>query len=332
MNGRISALDSSRGLASLIVVVYHVPIVLGRSVLPSSDNSTLQVALDILWLPSRLGEQAVYFFMCLSGFVLTEFAFRLSSSFTKWVRWRLLRLEPIYYSSLLFALVLIPNAKPGGVRFADLVQTYILSDDKIYSGLVPPLWSLTVEFIISILLFKLIRSRRGFSKKALVFLAVGYLCSYLVPGWGLRALIRSAILFTLGSEISRLLRDTQRIKISKPLFCFVFCICLTSLVNPRITTLLQVVGIPALVVAVAWTNSKLLNNRTTIFFGKISFSLYATHWITLVWLRENFIHDSTQVFLVWAATIPSCILVAVVFWALIEKPTQALAKKSVRNP
>ena len=209
MNGRINALDSSRGLASLIVVVYHIPIVFGGSVLPSSSNLTLQMALDFFWLPSRLGEQAVYFFMCLSGFVLTEFAFKSSSSFTKWARWRFLRLEPIYYASLFFALILIPSAKPGGIRFADLVQTYILSDDKIYSGLVPPLWSLTVEFIISILLFKLIASKRSFSKKALVFLAVGYLCFYLVPGWGLRALIRSAILFILGSEISRLLCEIK---------------------------------------------------------------------------------------------------------------------------
>ena len=141
---RIKSFDCARGVAALIVLLYHIPLIIG---VKQSENYVL----TIIFFPAKFGEQAVYFFMALSGFVLASAYNKFGKlNLLTWSTWRLIRLLPMFYSTLILGFLLIPNSS---IRFADLLHLYLFSNNTIYTGINPPLWSLSVEVLLSILLY-----------------------------------------------------------------------------------------------------------------------------------------------------------------------------------
>lgn len=327
---RIQVLDSCRGIAALMVVIYHVPIIFGSGIVPTSDNQYVQIILDFVLISSRLGEQAVFFFMCLSGFVLTQFAHGKAYTFTKWIIWRMLRLEPVYYASLVLALITFHETN-SKIRISDLIQTFIFSDTTIYSGPVPPLWSLVVELLVSIIFIRFILSNANFSTYNYYLLTFGYLLGYLIPSWGLKALFRSAIFFIIGVQLNRLYRSGRKLVKARVLYIISLVTVLGSMVSSQVTTLLQVFGIPALIMAVVWTTPQLLNCAPLKLLGKISFSLYASHWVVLIVCRDFFATNPTSVPAIWIISILMCCTIALLFMLLVETPTRALAKRVLKE-
>lgn len=327
---RIHVLDSSRGIAALVVVVYHIPIIFGTSILPSSNNRFLQTILNTVMIPTRLGEQAVYYFMCLSGFVLTEFSYRNQISFSKWVAWRFIRLQIVYYTTLLLAFLILPQSLTLKIRTTDLLQTFIFRDSTIYSGLVPPLWSLVVEFIISVGLFSFINRKSKNAKRRCIILVLGYFLTYLIYGWGVRALIRSGIFFMLGIEINRWNQSAKAL-INFKVHSIVIAGCFLSiLVSPRLTTLIQIVGIPMLVITIIRIRPSFMNWAPFRFLGSISFSLYATHWIALIFVRDFSKRNSMSYVVIWFVSLSACLVFASLFKVTIEKPAQTLSRKVLK--
>ena len=185
---RNSNLDCARGIAATIVVFYHIPFFFNNK---SDDTSNL--ILQIILFPSRFGEQAVYFFMLLSGYVLalahsSNFKLR---NYLNWVIWRSTRLLIVYYFALLIA-NLTPDKKE--LRIVDFTHIYIFKNETIYSGINPPLWSLSVEFILSCSLFYLLGNNSIKSKRAFIFLTILlYGFSYLTDIWGLKEIGRAHV-------------------------------------------------------------------------------------------------------------------------------------------
>src|SRR5215217_7281479 len=112
---RLSALDGLRGLAALLVVVYH-------SWVASSFAAVGGGAVrDVI----SAGFLAVNFFFVLSGFVLFLPAARGAGSLgarSAYAVRRIARIVPAYWLALLLALVLFPLLAPAGRTFASAVS------------------------------------------------------------------------------------------------------------------------------------------------------------------------------------------------------------------
>ena len=63
---RLKQLDSARGLAALVVVVYHA--VFTIDIWMWQANLYVHFFEKLILLPSKFGESAVYLFMCISGY------------------------------------------------------------------------------------------------------------------------------------------------------------------------------------------------------------------------------------------------------------------------
>lgn len=314
---RLRALDCSRGIAALIVLLYHIPIVYQIQPTPGWY-------FQLLLFPTKFGEQAVYFFMMLSGYVLM-LAFESNANlqtFGKWIAWRLTRLLPVYYLALLVALVLNNNDKLS-IQYVN--HSYLFHNNTIYNGANPPLWSLTVEIIISIALLPLFGLKNG---KALVVYVLTstllFACSYLFESWGIKAILRSGSLFLLGSLIYKFRNSFPTIP--KLLVYIVFSLwMLLFIFNKPLLNITMAINFSLLLIYLLQTPGFLINNKVTLFLGKYSFSLYATHWVFLNYLST---HSTSNISVseIYFTSIFVSLLGSVVFAHLVEFPFRKLAK------
>lgn len=286
-------------------------------------NSTL---LKIILFPARFGEQAVYFFMMLSGFVLTNAYCTVGKlvKFKNWLVWRVCRLLPVYYVSLFTAILLTPK----NLRWSDISHIYIVRNDYVYSGPNPPLWSLTVEIILSILLFPLIKNCGNIRVSILATFSIGlYMLSYAISSWGLKGLVRSAAIFILGIILyhNNFKIFDFRMNTKKIFICLSF---LTILITPKLLNFILI--LPLLLLMDQFINNplKLFVNRLTIKLGQYSFSLYATHWIVLTTI-SSYIH--TSVLLTYFISILASFIFAIVFAHLVEFPARKFSRKLLVN-
>ncbi len=100
--GRIRALDGARGVAILIVVLYHAMIFESIETLFES----------ILYGPLRIGWSGVDLFFVLSGFLITRILLRERESpnyFRTFYGRRILRIFPLYYAFLVALLIVVPQ-------------------------------------------------------------------------------------------------------------------------------------------------------------------------------------------------------------------------------
>jgi peptidoglycan/LPS O-acetylase OafA/YrhL len=168
---RFTTLDGLRGIAAVIVVVWH------------ADNIGP-------WAP-RFGYLAVDLFFLLSGFVVAhtyEPRFCLGMSKVNFIALRILRLYPLYLVGLLIGTVtaiLLPSAlAPADISSAFLLNLFILPSyavprDTFLFYLDGPLWSLFFEFWIANILFAQFRNMldRRFLTLIIIVCAVGVMIS-----------------------------------------------------------------------------------------------------------------------------------------------------------
>lgn len=267
---RLKNFDCARGIAALIVLLYHIPLVFEIGNIES-------FVYTVISFPGKFGEQSVYFFMGISGYVLVLALNKFGHiSFFTWSSWRLIRLLPMYYFCYFAAYLLIEDTN---IRLVDLTHLYIFSNNYIDSGINPPLWSLTVEVLISLLLYPFLLSKTN--PRLLLMVAISlFLSSYLSGLWGIKAILRSMSLFLVGvAAVSINFRLSKKLKTTTIFLVISWSILI--LVDKRILNDLLIPIILALLILLKSSESILLVNRITIFLGKYSFSLYATHWITL---------------------------------------------------
>lgn len=269
--------------------------------------------------------------MALSGFVLA-FAFQ-SYQFTyfrTWVIWRGIRLLPMYYLPIfgagIISSILLEKTL---ITIPQLNHTYLFQNSTIYSGPNPPLWSLSVEIILSILFFQLSFLSKLIEKQYWVYFAI-YALTYLIDGWGIRALIRSAVFFSIGISMYLELNPTRlqkQILASGTCIFLVFGLMEFSF-SHQIVTAFQIFAIPYIL----WLFTRVTrSNIVFLYCGKISFSLYVWHWPVLIVMREllivtTFTFPFNKLITAIFAVI-STVIIASVSYYFLESPVHRLARK-----
>lgn len=304
--------DCARGIAAIIVLLYHIPLVF-------KDIEIENFAYNFISFPSKFGGQSVYFFMGLSGYVLALASNKfISVNFFTWSSWRIIRLLPMYYSCYFLGYLLIENAN---IRVVDLTHLYLFSNSDIYSGINPPLWSLSVEIFISIALYPLFSPKIN-PKLLLVIALILFLISYSSSLWGFIAILRSMAIFLVGvAVVSVNIKFSKNQKIAAIFFIITWSILI--LIDKRILDSLLIPIIFTILILLKTAKSKILVNKITLFLGKYSFSLYATHWVTLELI--SFYVENLHWVLIYLLSCFSSILISVCVGKIIEFPTRKLS-------
>src|SRR5213594_314733 len=151
--GHIPALDAVRGVAILLVLIFHFSSY-GHGLAPSP------LFIDRLYyLMSRAGWIGVDLFFVLSGFLITGILYDAKESdhyFRNFYVRRVLRIFPLYYGALIIFLVVLPWLAPGNAelqlmkRDAIWYWTYLSNVRTAYNGwpgfgAIGHFWSLAVE-------------------------------------------------------------------------------------------------------------------------------------------------------------------------------------------
>ncbi len=168
---RLYFIDGLRGIAALIVAVGHLIGMVGpdHPVVPIW-NANLEML--IIW-PWTFGGPAVWLFILLSGFALfwaeesRRLAGRGNTGLAAYIKRRFWRILPTYYMSLFLGLIVVVVMAPILIPPSPSLQTYsptswmgFIAHVFLFQNLdlgwrfqfVPPLWSISVEMQLYIIL------------------------------------------------------------------------------------------------------------------------------------------------------------------------------------
>ena len=324
---RVLGLDSLRFMAASIVFLGHLIFTIQGAKIPKNLAGHLLA-------PIHTGAYAVLFFFALSGFVLSNQNLQQISA-RKWFLSRWIRLMPVYYVTYfigLLALILGKGYKPLPQNL--LVE--ILGLGAITTLGVPapnpPLWSLSVELLLSLFFPLLIRIQRVRFLLLLLILSV----SMEQTSLGSISLFDAFPYFLVGIIASKLKYSGNK-KLHNwllLLFLAVFVIFSPALIvapASMFESLLAISGICGLLLLGSHieipekfiSGTKLISSR--------SYSLYATHWTVIKIVQEICYPKSTLLWLLYCSV--SIVLVAICtecLYRFVELPAIA-ASKRLRN-
>jgi peptidoglycan/LPS O-acetylase OafA/YrhL len=355
---RLTQLDGLRGIAALVVVVFHLSLIAQ----PFLDtNSTGDAWWWISETPLRLatdGTQAVLLFFVLSGLVVAIPAFRKGFAWRKYFASRFLRLYIPAWGALALAAVLIfciPRVS------SNVTANYWLSNTNAKS--IPPLtlladatlmkvgnaadnvlWSLRWEIIFSLLLplfvFAAVLVRRSWIVSMIVVVGCVALTIgdpnhangfFYLPIFFIGTMMASR-LETIQEWSKRRGRAFWIAALSTSLFfmvasqVFSFAAPASSVPGGLLWSLVGLGAAGVILCAIGFEPLRsFLNRRFTQFLGKISFSLYLVHVPIIATLA--FVLGDAQWWLVGIIGLPLSLGVATVFHRFVEVPSMNLAHR-----
>lgn len=348
VTSRYTSLDGLRGLAAVVVLIHHCFLVSPQLSAAVDSNGTGPFDSWVWWAtftPLHLvwaGQEAVYVFFILSGFVLTLPFVR--GSRPRWAAYYPKRIVRIYlpvWASLLFALLLawtIPRvASPEFSSWVNLHdETHnVLADAFLLRGagiLNSPLWSLQWEILFSLLLplyvIAAIRIRRAWIPcfvGLFLLIAAGNmmymaLLVYL-PMFGIGVLMaaRRDILKGWGRKLGRwawagILTASLVLLCSRWLF----------LQLPVVISMASIGGALLIFAFIAWQPTIAVGNNSLVrWLGVRSFSLYLVHEPIVVSVVYSL--HLTSAFQVALFAVPLSLLAAEAFFRVVEQPSHRLA-------
>jgi len=363
---RFENLDGLRGVAALMVLVYH-----GILVFPQFGNPVLTGSSAGSWgwfeySPLRIllsGTEAVLVFFVLSGFVLTLPVLR-SAKFA-WRAYypsRILRLYVPVFAALawsLVVLIVIPrhalihdpsaymavHAEP--ITFLKIARDAVLLDGaNSYNG---PLWSLQWEVVFSLLLplyvFLAVRLKRFWLQLVFVLAAISAVAAVVdhpslqyLPAFGIGALFATALPRVLGL-IARI-NAGSRARATWIALTVVAALLVTTawtlapVLPGRILPATQftvLLGATLFVfIALGSPGAKaFLTTRFVRWLGMISFSLYLTHEPIVVGVAQLLPRSLEP----WGfiVSVPLSLLVGWLFYRVVEKPAHRLSQAVKRR-
>jgi len=333
---RIEYLDSIRGIGALIVVLSHYETFLP---LISKEGKIFK------------GSVAVSIFFVLSGYVLSKSLkciTRLSLiDLIDFIIKRFCRLWIPFAAALLISLSIHHFSNKINITLNSFSSEYVerweqkviknqVKNELIefYSpNLLAPSWTLKPEFYNSIILVLFILV---FKKPTLYLISATILFSYL------NTITLGAVQFALGSllyyhetKISQIIKNS---KIAMPGIIFIVIVIFIPQNIISLTsnwTILGLLGFAILAFVQATKSIQSILNQTVLkFIGKISFGIYLMHWpimfIILPIFHKNLKNSSLSNHSVWCITALICmlitILVSILFYNLVEKPSIQLGK------
>lgn len=362
MSSRLEYLDSSRGIAAIIVLLSHF---IGAFSLPKEALFLQNSGFHFFWD----GKAAVSYFFVLSGFVLSYTFFKndkkfQSLNYLEFIIKRFLRIYPVFIFVLLLSWLASRfifkwyelNNLPEATEWIKLfwsTQTSFLSvikqslliirlPQEPENRLINQDWTLTIELIISLLvpIFILIAKRNRFW---LLFTGVILLRIH-TDNW--------IIEFLFGILIASNLEKIKEVLIRQNIFVKVGLVILVTLLysSQFIFVLPPILNDYCLKITVAsiliftltfYSVQKILNNKILVFLGEISYSLYLCHFIIIMIVSPKIFYllrfidvqgqFSTRI-IVFFITFCVTIILSYVIHVLIEKPFLLINKKiSIRK-
>ncbi|MFF1382755.1 acyltransferase family protein [Arthrobacter sp. NPDC058288] len=367
---RLKSLDGLRGVAALVVVVYHIALTspsIAALYLHPSGTSPTTVEWLFFYTPLHLvwaGREAVVIFFVLSGFVLALPA--LQGRPTIWASYYPRRIARLYIpaiASLCFAfatVVLLPrvvnpvssewvndhSTSPNGLMQVILGSSLMGGA----GGLNTPLWSLRWEVLFSLLLPLYILVARKWG--SLIWVKATILIAATVVG-GQTGMLGGALTFLpvfglgvlMASKTDRIADIGKRLGAwSWAATCALTVLLLTSqwtlggvvddLESFRaVSTGLISIGACLAVFTCAYFRPAVRALETPVVrrLGTISFSLYLVHEPIVIGSIIA-LGGNPPLWLAYAVAIPAALAVATAFYWLIEKPSHMLSQKMGRLP
>lgn len=304
---RLDFLDSSRGIAAIIVVIFHVNDFIFKNVLdgPSRDlliQSNLQYIFSII-LP---GGNAVTYFFVLSGFVLSYSYFKNNSpvGFVSFSIKRIFRIFPLYLLLVSIAYIL----STGNVTVSRYIKELMIFPDV--HKLIPPGWSMTVELSFSFLVpFFILLLQKKFSWFiALMFLSIilsRYISFYFIH-------FMLGIMLAAGYCSSKIKLKMGKKNMNLLLLAALLVFSFEPVIKgyPAAVHLLEeamkyfginiislykwaaAIGSAYIIYYILYNEwiKKILSFSPMVFIGKVSYGIYLVHWIVIFYIVKKFVY------------------------------------------
>ncbi|WP_100813327.1 acyltransferase family protein [Microbacterium lacus] len=359
---RYESLDGLRGVAALIVVLCHLALIdpaVASYLVDGQEQGLDAIRRVLLQSPANVflaGEEAVYVFFVLSGFVLAIGPAR--GSILRWRVYyprRLVRLYVPSIAALFLALgttLIVPrtvspmqsvwinqHAEGGhGLQEALLGSTLMIDAEALNT----PLWSLQLEVIFSILLpLYLFVARRTPTNLALPSILALAALSGIGMALEIRVLMYLPV-FAVGvllaygaNQLSEIASETTRAQWM--LVSLAALLLITSGATARLVPnsesaapallMATIVGAAMSVYIAAWSPSaaRVLTLRPVRWLGLVSFSLYLVHEPIIVALA--FVsHGQFPMWLIYSIGVTVSLAVAQLFYLVVEKPSHHLSR------
>lgn len=345
---RYTSLDGLRGLAALVVLIHHCFLVSPQLSAAVDSNGTGHFDSWVWWTtftPLHLvwaGQEAVFVFFILSGFVLTlPFVRCIQTSWAAYYPKRIIRIYLPVWVSLICALLMawtVPRLASS--ELSPWVNVHdeapnALADAFLLRGadsLNSPLWSLQWEMIFSLTLPVYVIAVLSFRRLWLVGIAV------LVVLIGAGEMIHMSSLvclpiFGVGALMATrrdVLEDWAR-KVGRCgwpglLTASILLLC-SRWMFPQSPVVMAAATIGGAILLFAFIGCRpaiTLGNKSLVhWLGVRSFSLYLVHEPIVV--SVAFFMHATNPFLVGLFAVPLSLLAAEVFYRLVERPSHRLA-------
>jgi peptidoglycan/LPS O-acetylase OafA/YrhL len=319
-------IDSLRGLASVMVCLFHY-------VCTTTHYVSNALVLSIF----NYGSYGVHIFFIISGIVIPLSMLSSGythSSFLAYLYKRMARIEPPYIVSILVFIVYAILKNSLGFNTNSTVALPTVSNVLAHIGYLVPLlpnckwfintyWSLAVEFqyyLVLCIVFPYITHAQLIVRCLVItlFLSLSYFIpsAAFLPHW--------TPLFTIGIAYVLYIHST----ITKLEF-IVYEILAFALVAYLFSYTVVVFCLLTLLTVHCVKNFK---TSISLFFGKISYSLYLIHGLTgglvINYLSHSYT-STTQQIMVVSIGFGVATLCAYFFYLLIEKPSQLWAKKII---
>ena len=282
--------------------------------------------------PARLvwaGDAAVAVFFVLSGYVLARpFLHGQGERWSRYYQRRLVRLYlPVWAALAATALLLqvVPRVHTG-YSWLDVAQTPMTWGDVTLwhpSSFLGQLWSLRWEVAFSLALPLYVASARWLGRFGLVGLAPTILLEAGAYLGGAEALMY-LLVFALGCQLAAIEAAANRRHVPPALVAVAAVVAIAALTSRSYPLLALGALITVAVVLCSRRATRLLSTPLAEWLGRVSFSLYLVHLpIVLAWTRAPLPGWATA-----AAAVATSLLVAPLFYRLVEAPAQRLARRA----
>lgn len=325
-NNRIQYLDALRGIAALIVVLYHVPYF---SFLNTGPH---------LYIPSA--HSCVCLFFLLSGFVLS-FKYLGESAQTDSLLRAMVK-RPIR----LFGVVVVVSILGYGLQpkftlenISTICHLLITDPFNVGTPVIPPLWTIGVEFTGSIVTYVILLAlqNKTYVWRLLILLASllffrnsftsAFILGIIVADWFKHNQLKSQ---------TKIFNVVSILLLPVALWLFSFRADENIFSGAYIKSMTSTLGalLIMIIICVNTRIQKVLICQPLLFVGRISFSLYAVHWLFVVTSYDYILGYCQEFgcgnFSAWVTVVTSIILSIGAAWLITRYIDEPCIKQAAK--